>query len=149
MATTEELPTASDAARTAEIERKVRETELIISTLLRVGVLLSVAIIVIGMAFTFAGHSDYFTSNAAFHRLTDDGAVFPTSPGDIFDGVAHLNGPAIVMVGLYLLILTPVMRVGVSILAFVHERDHAFVYITTFVFLVLIGSLFLGKSTGG
>lgn len=130
-------------------ERRVRQTELAISILLRVGVVISIALIVAGTIITFVHHPDYLTSSAAFDSVTGTGAAFPTTPSAIFHGLAHLEGRAIVMIGLYLLILTPVMRVGVSIIAFAHERDRAFVAITAFVFLMLVGSLLLGKGSGG
>jgi uncharacterized membrane protein len=150
MATTNEVPaTAHDTAGESEVERKVRETELAISMLLRIGVGISIAIILAGSIITFVNHPDYFTSPAAFDAVTGNEASFPTSPAAILDGLRHLQGRAVVMIGLYLLILTPVMRVGVSIIAFAHERDRAFVAITAFVFLLLVGSLLLGKGAGG
>lgn len=131
-----------------EMDRKVRQTELAISVLLRVGVVVSILIIITGTVITFINHPDYLTSAAAFDTVTGTGATFPTSPADIAHGLLDLQGRAIVMIGLYLLILTPVMRVGVSIIAFAHERDRAFVVITAFVFLMLVGSLALGKGGG-
>jgi uncharacterized membrane protein len=151
MAATHQLPGAetNNEASRAEIERKVRQTELAIGVLLRIGVGISIAIILAGTIMTFANHTDYLTSTAAFHTVTDTDASFPTSPAAIFHGLLDLQGRAVVMIGLYLLILTPVMRVGVSIIAFAHERDRAFVAITAFVFLLLAGSLLLGKGSGG
>ena len=140
----EPVPSDEDAR-----ERRVRQTELAISILLRVGVAISIALILAGTIITFLHHPDYLTSSTAFDSVTGTGASFPTTPTAIIHGLAHLEGRAIVMVGLYLLILTPVMRVGVSIIAFAHERDRAFVAITAFVFLMLVGSLLLGKGSGG
>ena len=130
-------------------ERRVRQTELAISLLLRGGVAISIVLIVAGTIITFVHHPEYLTSSTAFDGVAGTGASFPTSPAAIVHGLTHLEGRAIVMIGLYLLILTPVMRVGVSIIAFAHERDRAFVAITAFVFLMLVGSLLLGKGSGG
>ncbi|MBN9492771.1 DUF1634 domain-containing protein [bacterium] len=150
MAILQERPDAIAAAeREAEIDRKVRQTELAISVLLRVGVVISIAIIIAGTIVTFISHPDYLTSADAYHRVTGASAGFPTTPAAIYHGLLDFQGGAIVMIGLYLLILTPVMRVGVSIIAFAHERDRAFVAITAFVFLMLVGSLVLGKGSGG
>lgn len=139
---------ASGTPVDTEMDRKVRQTELAISVLLRVGVVVSILIIITGTVITFINHPDYLTSSAAFDTVTGTGATFPTSPAAIAHGLLDLQGRAIVMIGLYLLILTPVMRVGVSIIAFAHERDRAFVVITAFVFLMLVGSLALGKGGG-
>jgi uncharacterized membrane protein len=60
-------------------------------------------------------------------------------------GLQALQGDAIVTLGLLLLIATPVVRVGISILAFVYERDRVYTFITLTVFCLLILSFFLGK----
>ena len=49
------------------------------------------------------------------------------------------------LTGLFLLILTPILRVGSSILLFWRQGDRLYVVITASVFLILIISLFLGK----
>ena len=52
------------------------------------------------------------------------------------------------MVGLMLLIATPVARVAVSILGFVYEHDRRYVIITSIVLALLILSFVLGKAEG-
>ena len=49
--------------------------------------------------------------------------------------------------GLLLLIATPVLRVAVSIFAFVYEKDKVFVIITSIVLGLLLLSFILGKAT--
>ena len=48
------------------------------------------------------------------------------------------------MLGVYCLILTPVLRVIVSIYAFYREKDRLYVTITTAVLLILIVALVIG-----
>jgi len=48
------------------------------------------------------------------------------------------------LAGLLLLILTPVIRVGVSILVFIKARDHLYVWITAIVFAILVTSFLIG-----
>jgi uncharacterized membrane protein len=81
-------------------------------------------------------------------RLTTNGAAFPHSLADVVHGVAEFRGQAIVIVGLLLLISTPVMRVAFSIFAFVYERDRRYVIITSIVLALLILSFVLGKAEG-
>jgi uncharacterized membrane protein len=52
------------------------------------------------------------------------------------------------MAGLLLLIATPVLRVAVSVLAFVYQRDRTFVIITSVVLTLLLASFVLGKAGG-
>lgn len=48
------------------------------------------------------------------------------------------------MLGLFLLILTPVLRVVVSIYAFIKEKDRLYTWITTAVLVILIGAMIIG-----
>jgi uncharacterized membrane protein len=129
-------------------DERVQRVEILISNLLRIGVTCSLAVIVIGTIISFVHHPDYMHSPAEFQRLTRPGAAFPHTLRDVLHGVMDLRGQAIVTVGLLLLITTPVVRVGVSIFAFVYQHDNIFVVITTIVFLLLILSFLLGKVEG-
>jgi len=68
--------------------------------------------------------------------------------GTVWEGVLHLRGSSIVTAGLLLLIATPVLRVAVSIFAFVYQKDWTFVIITTVVLALLLLSFWLGKGGG-
>ncbi len=59
-------------------------------------------------------------------------------------GLRHFNGQSIVALGLLVLIATPVMRVLVSVVAFLQEHDRLYTLITMVVFCLLILSLVLG-----
>jgi uncharacterized membrane protein len=128
-----------------DADKRVRRVELLISNLLRVGVLASLALVIIGTVVTFVHHPEYFSSPADFERLVRPGAAFPHSLGDVIQGILLWRGQAIVTAGLLLLIATPVMRVAVSIFAFVYQEDRTFTYITALVLFLLLLSFFLGK----
>jgi len=130
-----------------DADARVRRVELLISNLLRGGVLLSTATIAAGLLFTFLHHRPYFSSRAELRPLLTPGTVFPHTLIDVFRGARHLHGQALVMIGLFLLIATPVLRVAVSIFAFVYQRDRAFVVITSIVLILLIASFVLGKAS--
>ncbi|MED2647608.1 DUF1634 domain-containing protein, partial [Bacillus thuringiensis] len=53
---------------------------------------------------------------------------------------------AIILLSLFLLILTPVFRVGVSLITFWIEKDTLYVIITGIVFTILMISFALGKA---
>jgi uncharacterized membrane protein len=65
--------------------------------------------------------------------------------GTVLHGVAHGDPTAIMLLATVLLILTPVARVVVSIVAFAVDRDHKFVAVTSFVFLVMVITVILGE----
>jgi uncharacterized membrane protein len=126
-------------------DAKVRKVELVISTLLRVGVGASLLVIVFGTVLTFVHHPEYLRLKEALPRVTGPGSAFPHTLGQVAEGVRRGEGRAVIVVGLLLLIATPVMRVAVSILAFVYERDPVFVVITSVVLGMLLLSFFLGN----
>ena len=123
----------------------VRRAELIISGVLRAGVLTSLLLILVGTLVTFLHHPEYASSPAEWVRLTRPGAAGPRSLREVATGILAFRGQAIVAAGLLVLILTPVLRVAVSILAFVLQRDRTYVVITSVVLLLLLLSFVLGR----
>jgi uncharacterized membrane protein len=127
---------------------KVRAVELLISRLLRAGVVTSLLFVVAGTVLSFVHHPEYLSSPPALQRLTTPGAAFPRTPRQVAEGLGQLRGQAVIVVGLLILVATPVLRVAVSIFGFVYERDWTFVVVTSIVLGMLILSFVLGKVTG-
>lgn len=120
--------------RQKDAEAELREVELFVSKALRFGVLVSAVIILFGLIrFIHTGEGGY------------PGHSYPTSIKEFFTGALQLKPFAIIQSGLFCLILTPVLRVGVSILVFLKEKDWLYVGISSLVFLILLSSLLFGK----
>ena len=115
-----------------------------ISTLLRVGVILSVTVIAIGLLMTFIHHPEYVSSPESLHQLTEARGQYPNHLIGVIEGVRQLRGQAIVMAGLLLLIATPIARVALSIVAFIIERDHLYTAITATVLVILLVGFAIG-----
>ncbi len=124
---------------------KATPFELLISWLLRMGVALSLFLVVAGLLLMFIHHPSYVYSMMDLQRLTSPGAAFPNTMREVIQGLLAGQGQAVVAVGLLVLIVTPIMRVAVSIAGFALQRDRAFVLITSVVLAFLIISFFLGK----
>jgi uncharacterized membrane protein len=139
---------ARGPAPTGPSPELVRKVELLISNLLRVGVVSSLIVVVIGLAVSFLHHADYVHSRTELQQVTSPDHPTWHTLGELARGVAHFRGEAIIMAGLLLLIATPVMRVAVSIVAFLVERDWVFALVTAFVLAMLILSFVLGKAEG-
>lgn len=142
----------ADASRSGGPDDAAHGTEALeraIGMVLRVGVMLSLAVVVIGLAITFAGHGSYLGSSAGLHNLTKVRGAFPHTLAGIGRGLAGLQGEAVVMLGLLLLLVTPVLRVAVSVALFALRRDRAFVIISSVVLATVLASFVLGKATGG
>ncbi len=125
---------------------KVRQTEIAISYVLRIGVVLSVLLVSAGLGLIFANHGSYlhFSSNTSYKSLTSAGYNFPHTISQLFSDLAHGDGRGVIGLGLIVLILTPVLRVAVGVLSFIYEKDPPMTLVTLFVLLVLILSFFLG-----
>ncbi|SET66069.1 Uncharacterized membrane protein [Enterococcus malodoratus] len=108
---------------------EILKIERSIGYILRIGVIVSATIILIGMILLF------------FQPST---AQAPNSLPRIFQGLMQLDGQAFIMLGLFCLILTPVLRVVVSIFAFAKEKDYLYVAITIIVLVILIIGMSLG-----
>lgn len=114
--------------------KELEEMEITISRFLKFGVLLSAIVIATGfLLFIITGSSGY------------SGEYFPRTPLEILKGLLAFKSYAVILTGLMLLILTPIFRVGISILVFIKEKDYLYAKITALVFFILIISLILGK----
>ena len=126
----------------------VHKVEILISNLLRTGVVTSLTIIVIGTVMTFVHHPQYLSSRTELQHLTQPGAAFPHDLKRVSQGLSRLEGRSVIVLGLLLLIGTPVMRVAVSIVAFLYQKDYVFVAVTSIVLGLLLLSFVLGKAGG-
>lgn len=131
--------------QTAAKPNYARAIELVISAVLRIGVVSSLAIVIFGLILSFVHHPGYLHSPSDMKQMMASGRVVPHNLRDVLRGVASFHGEAITTAGLLLLIATPVLRVTVSILGFILERDWVFVVVTTVVLAMLVLSFFLGK----
>ncbi|MGM0169458.1 hypothetical protein IGI39_003774 [Enterococcus sp. AZ135] len=112
-----------------ENKEEMLKIERSIGYILRIGVIVSAAIILMGMVLLF---------------FVPSSPQVPNSLSLIVEGLLQLNGEAFIMLGLFCLILTPVLRVVVSIFAFAKEKDYLYVVITVIVLVILV----IGMSFG-
>jgi uncharacterized membrane protein len=108
----------------------------IIGWLLQGGVLLSSAIIIAGLILLLR-LPDPFSAKSV--------GTLPHTPLEIWTGLLALQPQAVIVLGLLLLIATPVLRVAVSVIAFGLEHDMRYVIITLIVLAILITSFLLGR----
>ena len=126
----------------------VHRTELAISYILRLGVLLSITLVGIGLVLMFVHHPDYIKTSLPLKSVPDVARDFPHTLSDVAASMMHLRGQGFILVGLLVLIATPVLRVAASILAFFFQGDHIFAVVTALVLMILLVSFFLGKAGG-
>ena len=112
--------------------------EIIIGTLLRTGVILAAAVVLVGGVLYLARHGHEIPDYRTFHGEPES----MKSPKDIVHGAFGMSARAIIQMGLLLLIATPVARVAFSAVAFAIEHDYMYVVITLIVLAILSYSLF-------
>ncbi|MBY0542853.1 MAG: DUF1634 domain-containing protein [Sphingobacteriaceae bacterium] len=116
-----------------------KDVQLLLGTLLRVGVLISSAVILLGGIIFLSTQSNAVVSFSEFKPEQ----VKISSIANIFEGLKTFDGLAIIQFGVLLLIFTPIARVVFSIFSFLLEKDYLYVVIGTIVLCVIITSLYL------
>lgn len=129
------------------VDERVRATELLISRLLRIGVFSSFALVVLGSILVFVDQPALLGSSDLLGRMLNKPSELRSLAG-VLDGLVQLQGRAIVMLGLLVLIATPVLRVLISTVLFAQRRDRTFVVITSLVLTLLLLSFVLGAVAG-
>lgn len=111
----------------------LRTAELAIAFVLRYGVIVCGACLLLAIALSFFGASGTLGTHPS---LTISGLAA---------GLAAFEPDAVASLGILLLILLPVLRVGMTVVLFLLERDYVYFAISTFVFAVLVFGLIYGK----
>jgi len=114
--------------------------EIWISYVLRIGVLISAAIILIGLLLLIV-HDPSTGSGTSLHQIVTTEQRVTVRPSEIVHGVAAGDAVSIIQVGIFALILTPVTRVAMTVILFAIEREKIFVLVTLTVFLILLFGL--------
>jgi len=121
------LPAASD-----------RQLDTMIGVLLRVGVGVAAILVAVGMALMVGEHrvgmADIGVHARARVHLPGMRALFHMAFVDF-------RPSAWIDLGLIALVMTPILRVAASLVVFLYENDHQYVYFTAIVLAVLIYSL--------
>ena len=109
----------------------------LIGDLLRVGVIVSSLIVLVGGGLYLKRHG---TELPSYHMFYGEPSELRSVLG-IMKEAYSFSGRGIVQFGLLLLIATPVMRVAFTVVAFMIQRDRIYVGVTLIVLSVLLFSL--------
>ena len=114
-----------------------QRVEEVVGDLLRAGLLIAAAVVVVGAVVYLARHGSEQPVYRIFHGEPPD----LRGIAGITDVALEWRGRGIIQLGLLLLLATPVARVVFSIFAFAMQRDRLYVVITIVVLTVLLYSL--------
>ncbi|GAA4209459.1 DUF1634 domain-containing protein [Pedobacter jeongneungensis] len=114
-----------------------KDIQLILGTLLRAGVIISMGIVLIGGAIFLVHHQgaviDYKVFKPELNKFSSIAAIFK--------GVLTFKGDAIVQFGILMLIFTPIARIVFAIFSFLIERDYLYVLIGIIILTIITISL--------
>lgn len=108
----------------------LRKIEKILSNVLFLGVIFSSLLIVFAI---FFGNSNI-----------EDVHSYKYNFGDILDGLTRLDAATYYMLGIFILILTPIIRIVAMLVQFLILKDNKYVVISFIVIFVLSVSLVFG-----
>ncbi len=140
-------PSAIPGDNHKEPNSKERQMELAIAFILRAGVLISITVIFVGSILMFAHHPGYRVghNHISYRKLVVHKFRFPNDLSGVYRSAASGDGIGIILVGLIVLLLTPIARVVAGNIEFMRQRDWKMSIITFIVLVVLAGSFLLGK----
>ena len=122
-------------------KKEQMDLQRFIGTSLRWGVSIACIIAVIGGIYYLMQHgNDPVPDYSVFSRDPS----FHITWAEIWKGVVNLQAEGFILLGVILLIFTPVFRVALSLLTFSLERDWLYVAITAVVFSIIITNMLEG-----
>ncbi len=110
--------------------------ERIISRLLLSGVILAAAVVLLGVACYLARHGN---DTPSYHNFHSTPAGYRSVRG-VIQAAGPTNCPAVIQLGLLILIATPIARVAFSLVSFAWVRDWTYVMISSIVLAILVYS---------
>lgn len=123
------------------------DTDVIIGKLLRLGVVISCAITVIGGIIYLFQHQGPFTG---YKAVLGDNDIFEGAPlylrelSTIIPQVFNFDGAAIIQIGVIALIATPILRVFFSLITYIIEKDKLYIVITLIVLAIIFVNMIFG-----
>lgn len=120
-----------------------KDLQKIIGGVLKYGVLTVLVTSVIGGTLYLYRHSHEKVNYTSFTE--NDQSIFDVIQS-VFINVGHGKGRGIIFLAVLLLFLTPLLRLLLSLISFVLEKDRLYVVITLIVIAVIMLSVSLGFS---
>ena len=119
------------------------DMDYVIGLTLRYGVIISIALIIIGIALFHVKGEALGCSETLVMSPTSPINTTVILPMYALSRLPNLDPLSFIMLGLMVLIATPVLRVALGIASFAMERDWLYVFITTVVFVNLMLAIFV------
>lgn len=134
-----QLPHNCELDSNGNLEKTASEQQLefLLSNILKYGVLIASAIVLLGGILYLIRHG---FEPADYHIFRGTPSEF-RSPAGVTNAIVAGSRRGIIQLGLLVLIATPILRVVISLLAFIWRRDFVYIIVTSLVLTALIYSL--------
>jgi uncharacterized membrane protein len=110
-----------------------QQAAALIGRVLRISVAIAAALVLIGLVLVVLDPGDVGRPS-----LGRAGEVPHVTPRTILDGIREGNGQAVIQLGLLVLIISPSVRVAITVLVFARERRRVLAGLAAFVLLILL-----------
>ena len=125
----------------AQTNFKDKDMQTVIGWVLRLGVIISMLVVVVGGAVYLYRHGQSIADYSVFKGVPDF-----VHPSNIIDGILAHRGRAVIQAGILLLIATPILRIIFSAIGFMLEKDRLYIAITLIVLLIITISMLSGHA---
>lgn len=120
--------------RNESLKAEQEQMELILGKLLRLGILLSLVFMLLGLGlFLLQAQPEVNLENLSSFK-----------PFAYVGSHSLLDGVTVMLMGVFLLILTPIFRVISTLIIFAKEKDLLYLRFTSLVLVIIIVSIILG-----
>lgn len=120
-----------------------QDFQAIIGNLLRYGVWIALGVALFGGIVYLSAHHQETVNYSSFSENNRNILIVLQ---DVFSGLQKGQGESIIFLGIILLFLTPVLRILLSLISFLIEKDYLYVGITLIVIVIIGLSISFGFS---
>jgi len=120
---------------------KDKDIQFVIGNLLRYGVWTALSIAALGGVIYLIRHGQ---ETIHYGTFTEKNVTIFHLAEQVILGVSQGKGQSIILLGIFLLFLTPILRIIFSLIAFFIEKDYLYVGITLLVIGIICFSVFYG-----
>ena len=114
--------------------------QLLISHTLRIGVSIACVIAAVGGIIYLVSHGGEPMPDYTHFSYTEAHPAEYTTLDGIFGGLGRMDARSWIQLGVIALILTPILRVALSLVDFIKEHDWIYAAITAIVLSIIIGN---------
>lgn len=122
------------------VMKKKWSLDILLATTLRIGVSVACLIAAIGGTIYLLHHGNEPMPDYSTFSYTDAHPAEYTTLSGIVQGIAGMNAMSWIQLGVIALLLTPILRVLISLVDFLKERDWLYAAISSIVLTIIIAN---------